>query len=318
MVEGGEQLHFLVPCGRLDLSGLENQKISVVGHQQGHLWEQIELPLRVTRMRGQVLLNLCSTAPIWLRNQITSHHDITYIRHKESFSWKFRWTYRTLAPLFLRRSKGIITVSEFSKHEISSIYNIPLEKFTIVPNAVDSRFVETPEQNEDSYFLAVASPNVHKNFGRLVKAYEEYCANGGTTRLVIAGSQPSHFTQDNSLSSQVEYLGRVTDDELIDLYARARAFLFPSLYEGFGIPPLEAQAAGTPVAAASVAAMPEVLQDSVMWFDPHNTSEMTRTMMQIDEDPALRENFRSLGLTNVARFSWKKSASIIVELLRTN
>lgn len=318
MVKSGEQLHFLVPNGKLDLSGLENQKITIVGRRQGHFWEQVELPIYAAKMHDQTLLNLCSTAPMSVRNQISSHHDITYVRHTESFSWKFRLFYRALVPVFLRRSKAIITVSEFSKTEIATFYKIPAEKITVVPNAVDSRFMGTTRQVDAPYFLAVASPNVHKNFGRLVRAHEAYCANGGTTRLVIAGSQPKHFTQEAIHGSQVEYLGRVTDVALVALYANARAFFFPSLYEGFGIPPLEAQAAGTPVAAARAASMPEVLQNSVAWFDPCSEEEMTSTMNQLDEDPDLRVQIQALGLENVSRFSWENSAARVVKLLREN
>lgn len=315
MLETGQQLHFLVPDENLDTSGLESQKFTVVGNRKGHLWEQIDLPLHMAKIPDQTLLSLCSTAPMLLKNQISTHHDITYVRHRESFSWKFRLLYRLLVPIFLRRSKAIITVSEFSKREISSFYKIALEKVTVVPNAVDSRFLAKPSDDEDPYFLAVASPNLHKNFDRLVGAHGQYRASGGTTRLVIAGSQPKHFTQGATQGNHVEYLGRVSDADLVTLYAKARAFLFPSLYEGFGIPPLEAQAVGTPVAAASVAAMPEVLQDSVAWFNPYSEAEMTATMARLDGDPELRDDIRSRGLANVARFSWIKSAGLVVDLL---
>jgi glycosyltransferase involved in cell wall biosynthesis len=307
----------LVPSNTVVPGWLGGENTVRVGRLRGHAWEQIDLPRYLARRGSPLLLSLASTAPMRYRNQICTHHDITYVRYPTSFSPSFRLLYRVIVPRMLRSSQSIITVSEFSRSEIASHYGVDIAKISVVPNAADDRFRPDPGPDDRPYFLGVSSPNEHKNFQRLLAAYE---AAQGTLEsdLVIIGQQTSSFVAqqyDVAESTRVNFTGRVSDEELVHLYQHARAFVFPSLYEGFGIPPLEAQQCGIPVASSNAASLPEVLGDSVLYFDPRDVSRLGDVLTQLDSDPDLRSRLREAGYANAARYSWEKSASQILSIV---
>ncbi|GAB3753247.1 glycosyltransferase family 1 protein [Zhihengliuella somnathii] len=288
-----------------------------IGRAQGHVWEQVDLPLYLKRNGSPLLIGLSSTAPAFYRNQFAPHHDVTYVRYPESFSWKFRLVYRILAPLFLKNARRIITVSEFSRDEIAEHFGVPTEKFVVIPNAPSAFFFEhrgepsaSQEDARRPYFLAVSSPNVHKNFERLEEAFRAFVdETGSDVELRIIGQQAHTFAARESRSTaNIRYLGRVSDSELAQTYAGALAFVFPSLYEGFGIPPLEAQAAGAPVLASNAASIPEVLGKSALYFNPMDIADISRLLGATAADECLRNNLRRQGLENAIRYSWTESA----------
>ncbi|MBU9848541.1 glycosyltransferase, partial [Rahnella aceris] len=141
----------------------------------GHLWEQITLPLYLYKNERPLLINLCNTAPVSYPNQIVTHHDITYLKFPKSFPFSFRLLYRLIAPLILKNSKHIITVSDFSKKEIVTNYRCPLDKISVIPNAYSDIFkpyiTKTDLQKKENYLLAVSSTNFHKNFHGLIDAF---------------------------------------------------------------------------------------------------------------------------------------------------
>jgi glycosyltransferase involved in cell wall biosynthesis len=183
----------------------------------------------------------------------------------------------------------------------------------VVPNAVSGDFHPgSQETNKQDYLLAVSSPSAHKNFSRMIEAFLMLRGHEDL-QLRIVGGASGVFNDDNlqrlaSRDSRIQFLGRLSDSELIAQYQNATAFVFPSLYEGFGIPPLEAQACGCPVLAANAASIPEVLQASALYFDPLDVSHMSAAMERILTDIPLRQSLRRRGLINVARFSWEESA----------
>ena len=280
---------------------------------KGHYWEQITLPKYLKSIGSPLLINLCSTAPIFYQNQIVTHHDVTYVRYPESFSFKFRLLYKLLIPKMLASSKSVITVSNFSKKEISEVYNIPIEKFKIIYNAVNENFNPNTNIPYGDFCLAVSSPNLHKNFHRMIEAF---LLSDTTLNLYIIGGQALSFSNiDYQSDSRIKFLGRIDDAELINLYQNAAFFIFPSLYEGFGIPPLEAQACGCPVIASNTASIPEVLGNSVEYFDPLNVNEIQLAIEKIANNKEFRDSLTMLGYENVKRFSWKKSASELNDLI---
>jgi glycosyltransferase involved in cell wall biosynthesis len=292
--------------------------VEAVGRLRGHAWEQIDLPRYLRRQGNPLLLNLMSTAPVYYTNKVMTAHDITYIRHPESFSRRFRALYGAIVPPALRRSHHILTVSEFSRSEISSHFGLDPERFIVVPNAVDTRFSPCADRAEGTakpYLLTVSSTNRHKNFNAMVRAYQK-SRLFPETELKVVGSHNRSFSDTGASTGHgVTFLGRVSDERLIELYRGATAFVFPSLYEGFGIPVLEAQASGTPVLAAGVASLPEVLGDSALFFDPHDVDQIAKRITQVATSANLREDLRGLGLKNVARFSWERSAQIVSNVL---
>jgi glycosyltransferase involved in cell wall biosynthesis len=286
-----------------------------IGALTGHAWEQISLP-RYTTKDARLLLNLGSTGPALLSRQVVTNHDITYVRHPESFALAFRVLYRAITPVLLRRASRIITVSEFSKREIAAFFRVPESKFVVVPNSADATFTPGSSRTGDPYLLAVSSPSSHKNFGRLLDAYAKVDPESRPRLVIAGGTAPALVRPDLAQHESVEFVGRVGDDELLDLYRGASAFIFPSLYEGFGIPPLEAQACGVPVLAADIPSSREVLLDSARYFNPMSVSDITRAIHEAAHFTATqRDEIVASGLQNADRFSWGRSAQDISAVL---
>lgn len=312
-------LVFVSPPGIRMEETAEKLGAQVIGRNRGHLWEQLDLPVYLRRNGYPWLLSLCATAPVFYRRQVVTHHDITYVRHPESYSRAFRTAYRLMTPLMLKHAQSLITVSEFSRREISEFYHVPLNQILVVPNAVSGAFQPRRLEIPRPYLLAVSSPSAHKNFGRLIEAFLRLKDHPAVELRIVGGANgifanPS-LQQQAMGDPRIHFLGRLTDAQLIEQYQLASAFVFPSLYEGFGIPPLEAQACGCPVLAANAASIPEVLQSSALYFDPLDVDQMARAMALVLDNPSIGDHLRTLGLRNVARFSWQASARLISDHL---
>ncbi|MEP6611060.1 MAG: glycosyltransferase family 1 protein [Mucilaginibacter sp.] len=312
---------FLAPPDITENDTTLKLKILKIGKRSGPLWEQIDLPLFLKKRSNPLLINLGSTAPIFYKNQIVSHHDITFIKYPQSFSKSFRAYYSFLVPKMLKKSKLFITVSEFSKKEISGYFNYPAKKIHVIPNAIDQKFHPAPikTKNKKKYLLAVSSPNYHKNFERMIEAF--FLADlGDSIELKIVGSQESNFTRSDLMTKMtdnpgIKFLGHISDDQLISLYQNASVFIFPSLYEGFGIPPLEAQACGCPVISSNRASMPEVLKDSVLYFDPEDVNAISTLIKVVLNEHKVSANLIEAGIKNASRYSWIDSASKLNNLI---
>lgn len=308
---------------RRDIGGLE---VHSLGAHTGHLWEQWDLPRAIIRRRANrrptLLLSLMNTGPALLRHQVLTHHDVTYARYPHTYSWTFRTFYRTLSSVTMRRARRIVTVSEFSRREIADVYGVPPEKIVVVPNAAGPRFTPATHWSPSThpYFLAVSSDLVHKNLDLLLQSFTDFVdGTDSRTRLRLVGSRPSFAggaePGHRGDGPRVQWVGRVDEEELVALYRGARALVFPSLYEGFGIPPLEAQACGCPVISSDAASLPEVLADSAVFFSPHDPHGLTTLLAEIDRDGERRERLRVDGLANQARFSWAESARTLSDAI---
>jgi len=218
----------------------------------------------------------------------------------------------------LKSSKKLITVSEFSKKEISEAFNYNANNIVVVSNAVNSSFTPSIDHgSKERYLLLVSSKNYHKNFHGAIAAFSQL-AGYGNLSLKIIGAANGSFSEMNLTNEHVdniEFMGRVDDAALIKLYQGALGFVFPSYYEGFGIPPLEAQACGCPVISSNKASMPEVLLDSALYFDPYNIDDIALHMKELIDDENLRSELREKGYLNVKRFSWYSSASKVNEII---
>ncbi|MMZ59116.1 Glycogen synthase [compost metagenome] len=213
-------------------------------------------------------------------------------------------------------------MSEFSKNEIHSVFKYPKNNISVIYNAVSNAFHNLNEDFSDTrneYLLAVSSPNFHKNFHGMLSAFETISKKYDISLKIIGKTAVSFSKQDFSKllsqSDKVEFMGRVDDEELIKLYQNALAFVFPSFYEGFGIPPLEAQSCGCPVISSNTASMPEVLKNSVIYFDPSNIKAIENAMEKIISDPELRKELIKKGNENIKRFSWNTSAQRISDIV---
>lgn len=309
---------FISPKGIIDTSTAKELEAQIYGKYSGYLWEQIELPIFLKENGNPLLLNLCNMAPIFYRNKISTIHDITFIKYPESFSIKFKLIYKTFIPLILKTSKHIFTVSEFSKQDLSQYYHININNISVIPNAVNENFFPHTDYklSKTKYILAASSVKKNKNFIVVLESFLSALKQAPDIHLFIIGDVQSSSFKKIDISKykripQIHFLGRVTDNELIKYYSNARAFIFPSLYEGFGIPVIEAQACGCPVIAANTSSLPEVLKDSALLCNPHSISDFTNCILQIFRSDELYNSLRKKGEQNKKRFSWNKSATLV-------
>lgn len=311
-------LIFLVHCKNeiIDQSLLNLFNIQEIKGGKGHYWEQVTLPCYLNSIGKPLLINLANTAPIFYINKISTLHDIIFIKYPKSYSWKFRSFYKILIPLILKTSKKVITVSNYSKEDICNYYKVDSKTINVVYNSYSEIFYSDRLIEKKNYALAVSSPNLHKNFNSMIDAFLSSKIN---LDLKIIGSLSNVFDSPKySSDERIDFLGRVSDKELVELYKNAKFFIFPSLYEGFGIPPLEAQACGCPVVSSNASSLPEVLSQSAYFFDPLNLKSISDALVKIDSDGELREELIQKGFINIQRFSWTKSATQLNEILLSN
>jgi glycosyltransferase involved in cell wall biosynthesis len=277
----GVQRYTLEILKRLSLAHLELSPHYFSRGFAGHLWEQGVLPLKLRR--DQLLWSPSNCGPLALRNQVVTMHDIAPIDHPEWFTKRFALWYQMLIPRLVYRVRHIITVSEFTKNRLINALQVPAEKITVIYNGVDSRFcplpVEMASQSLEAmklpssrYVLSLCSIGQRKNIVRLLKAWEQIEGRYKDIWLVIAGAEGSELVFEKVLHKQlpprVHFTGHVPEEHLAALYTGAIVYVYVSLYEGFGLPPLEAMATGCPVIVSKTTALPEVCKEAAYYVAP--------------------------------------------------
>lgn len=291
-----------------------------LGYVGGHLWEQFVLP-RLIR-EGEILWSPAN-AGVWsVANQVVTIHDASVFDHPEWFRPTFAaWT-RLSWKILAKRAKAIITVSEFSKKRLQHFLKIPDEKIHSVYNGVGEPFELQSEKQihqvkekhgiSKPYFLFVGTLEPRKNLKALLQAWEMTGLN--KYELFMAGAESAgrvfNVTNHGRSIRRVANMayGYIPDEDLPALYSGAAAFVFPSLYEGFGLPILEAMACGTPVIASDIEAFREIYGDAAMLVNPREPKEIAHALQFIIEDKFIRENLRQRGLEKAAQLSWDESA----------
>lgn len=258
-----------------------HQPLEIIKSSAGIAWEQVRLPLYLRAKGNPLLISLCNAAPVFYGNKITCVHDIAFERYPQFFSRKFVFYYKWLIPNVLRNSRHIITVSEFSKREISSFYGIDSSQITVVPNA--SAFSKGPaneavKAHSRPYFLFVGSLDPRKNLIFLLRAFTE--AAIADVDLIIVGAAHASFASNTAIAkyqqmSNIIFTGYVSDEQLRSYYAGALALVNPSLYEGFGLPIAEALSMGCPVLASDIEAFREVGGTDVVYFNTADAMELS-------------------------------------------
>lgn len=290
-----------------------NLPVQVLNGFKGHLWEQFTLPMFLYKNKIKKIVNFCNTAPLLFNGNYVFIHDLAFLRFPENFSKKFLYSYKMLIPIIYKKSVNVFTVSEFSKTELEFFLGGNKNVKVIPCGITDFESLDGRIENDDiPYFLAVSSMSPHKNFKYLVTEFLN--ANIDGVKLKIVGGKNSNFSNQFYFlnDDRVEFLGRVSDEELAKLYSGALAFVFPSYYEGFGIPPLEAQIHHCPIISSNAASLPEVLGDSALYIDPFLEGDLAEKMKQIYYSKELRENLVVKGDENIKRFDWAKSASVLI------
>lgn len=313
---GGEPHWVLLHPPGGGIPGLRRIEQRRVGRDGGslHAWEQWSLPRAA---RGGLLLNLSGSAPCFSGPTAAMLHDAAVFDHPEAYSLAFRTWYRFLFARLAMRAERLFTVSEFSRTRLAARLGVAEARFDVVPNAADhlepvvadESVLGRHDLHGGRYLLAVASANPTKNLRALIDAF----ASLGVPelRLVIVGGRNARvFAGDADAADPpcVVRTGPLGDPQLKTLYGRALALVIPSLYEGFGLPALEAMAQGCAVAASNAGALPEVCGEAALFFDPSSPAAIAEALRRVVADEALRIRLQQAGRQQAARFSWSASA----------
>lgn len=296
---------------------------------RGHAWEQFILPAKVGK---GLLWSPSNTGPLVIERQVVTLHDLVPMDHPEWLNPRFAAWYRFLTPRLVQRVRGVLTVSEFTKQRIIAHCPEAESKTHVVHNAVDARFrpigtdlVEQVRKRmgipSGHYFLALGSLEPRKNLSRLLQAWVTIQVQiPDDVWLVIAGAQGRGLVfgevSFENLPPRVHLTGHVPDELLPALYSGAIAAPYLSLYEGFGLPPLEAMACGTPVLTSNVTSLPEVVGDAALMVEPYDVEAIADGLKRLVEDFFLRDELRRKGLERAKRFNWDKTAELTWQVLQ--
>lgn len=295
---------------------LKNIEIKKIGSLKGHLWEQIELPLYV---KNKFLFNFCNCAPLVKKNQIVTIHDVAVCAVPYAYSKTFRIWYKFMYKILTSRLKKIFTVSEFSKKELNKYFNIPLDRVEVTYNGIDHMKNIKPDENifskfgieKNNYILAVSSLNPSKNF-RLIL---ETAKISPEFNFVIAGGTNSNIFKEQGLeiTSNVKFIGYVNDEELVALYKYASCFVYPSIYEGFGIPPLEAMYFNCPVIVSDIEVFKEIYMDSVLYCDINDNNILREKIILLSKN-SMMKNFVINKMQNLKeKYKWNNIISYLLK-----
>ncbi len=292
-----------------------------------HLWEQAYLPLKLKP--GQLLWSPTNTGPAWYRNQVVTVHDGAVFAHPEWFSRQYVAWRRLVLPKLIRHARHLITVSEFAKENICNNTGLPEEKITVIPNGINHAFFRPACFAEvepvlgkyhlvGNYLLTVGSFDPRKNFRRLLEAWSRIEEKYPDITMVVVGGDSANFADHGTIqqAQKVCLLGYCPDQDLPALYSGAMAFLYPSIFEGFGLPPLEAMACGTAVVTSGISSLPEVVGDAALLVDPYDVESIINGIEKIITDDELRERFCSKGLQRASQFTWERTADRTWQVLQ--
>ena len=294
----------------------------------------IELPVLAKSMKLDILHTQYFIPFLCPCDIFCTIHDICFEHFKDIFTKKEYIRQKLLIPYAAKHSKKVFTVSEYSKKDIADHYKVPKENIIVTYNAVGEEFrklsqkeLDLPELrgkfgiSADRYILSVCNLQPRKNLVRLIKAFISLKQEqSGAEQLVIVGKKAwmyndiiSEALQD---SKDIIFTDYVSNEDLIRLYNGAHCFVYPSFFEGFGIPPLEAMACGTPVAVSNATSLPEVVGDAGIYFDPFSVEEIRNAIMRLLGDVELCKEQIQKGLKRIKEFCWKNASKIITDTYR--
>jgi glycosyltransferase involved in cell wall biosynthesis len=292
------------------------------------LWEQTFLPFRLRRHRIDVVLNPGFTAPILSgRPSVTVFHDLQHKRHPEFFRWFDLPFWNLLLGLSLARSRSVIAVSEATARDVGQYYPGAASKAVVIRHGVDPEFFRIGDRRRaagaipDKYILTVSTLHPHKNLGRVLEAFASFRKAHPEFRLVIAGlkgfasEQLDARRRELNLEQSVRFTGWIPRPELYDLFEGATAYIAPSEFEGFGMPVIEALAAGIPTACSTIAPFDEIAGSAAARFDPGSVPAIVSAMEVAACDADFRCRALAAGPEQARRFDWEETARLTLEQL---
>lgn len=272
------------------------------------LWEQFALPFAVRRYGLDVLFNPGFTAPFWCGcPMVTVFHDLQHKRHPEYFRWFDLPFWRFFLWMAARRSRGIIAVSKATRDDFRRYYGRSAE---VIYHGVEPKFFEIAKQRDPrDYLLCVSTLHPHKNIERLLRVYQR---RSDLPKLIVTGMRGFAANElEATRPESVEFTGWIPREKLYELYRCARGFIYPSTFEGFGMPVLEAMAAGVPLACSDIPVLREVAGDCAIYFDPFDDSGIEHALVHLatEQIPTEAEQRRA------AEFTWEKTAHATLDYL---
>lgn len=306
-----------------------NFRAVVEGARPYSVAEQVRLPLVLARERVDLLHEPHYVLPPAIRcRTVVTIHDCIHLMFPQYLPSRLAVVYsRASMWAAARKADRILTVSEASKRDILRFFDVPPEKVSVIHNAIDERFLAPPDvprmeqvrqryQLDGPFVLYVGNIKPHKNLDRLIAAFARARQAGPDgLKLVIIGDDVSRYpvlrqtVHRNKLDKHVRFLGFQSHETLMAVYRLARVFVFPSLYEGFGFPPLEAMACGTPVVTSNVSSLPEVAGDAALLVDPYDVDALAAGITRALTDEALRADLAARGRARAREFSWAQSVA---------
>jgi glycosyltransferase involved in cell wall biosynthesis len=294
----------------------------IKGHLNRLIWTQSKLPKIYQNLKSQLLFSPIPEAPIYTDcHFIVMSHDMIPLRFPKPFSPLTPY-HRYYTPQVLNQAQHIICNSQATAKDISKFYQIPSNKITPIPLACDRshfHFLNLPTKN---YFLYIGRQHPYKNLQRLINAFSQI-PNKNDYELWLVGPKDKRYTpllekqvQELEINHLIKFLNYVPYNELPTIINQALALVFPSLWEGFGLPVLEAMACGTPVITSNISSLPEVTGDAAILINPYHTEEITAAMTTIINDSETRKQLSQQGIKRATKFSWEKTGLATVEVLK--
>ncbi len=266
--------------------------------------------------------------PMRAAQQIVTIQDASYFSPHTQLKWHQRLLSHAILKRVTRKADHIFTISQFSKDELIKYTDVAPEKISPIYLGIDhqqfSNITETPPNETTPFFFYVGNTKPHKNLKRLVQAFELLLKEGYKYRLLFAGKKEgfrvnsdveAYVAQTPLLRNHVSFLGAIDDATLLGLYTHAQALVYPSLYEGFGFPPVEAMRFGCPAIVARAGSIPEVCGEAAYYVDPLNIEDIAAGLKKVATDQALRQKLKSAGQTHAKRFTWDKCAEEHFEVI---
>ena len=299
---------------------------------RGHWWA-VGLPLYVTKARFDLFHGTNFEVPFWNRHSVVTIHDLSAVLHREKHRDSLARRARLRLPIVAKLARKIITPTESVKREVCEHLRVKANKVIAIPSAARQSFRPVPSEQtvetrkrlaiEDDFLLFVGTLEPRKNLLTLLKAFDQIVRQTSLRpQLVIAGGEgwlmdeTFSFIKHSGIGDRLRLTGYLGDAELRALYSSCRIFVYPSLYEGFGLPPLEAMACGAPVIAGRVAALQEVLGSAARLFDPLNVEALAGSIVELMENEEERSRLASNGPKHAAKFSWAETARRTLNVYR--
>ncbi|MFB8797836.1 MAG: glycosyltransferase family 1 protein [Microcoleus sp.] len=284
-------------------------------------WTQFNLPKIYNKLDSNLIFSPIPEAPLYSGcRYIVTVHDLIPLRFFKRFS-RLRAYFRYYIPQVLRQAEHIICDSQATAEDVANFFQIPAKKMTAIPLACDNinfRHLDLPTKN---YFLYTGRNDPYKNLERLITAFASL-SDRTNYELWLAGP-PNTYTpqliaqvEELGLKSSIKFLGYVSYEQLPVLMNQAIALVFPTLWEGFGLPILEAMACGTPVITSNLSSMPEVAGDAALLVNPYSVGEIAEAMKTVATDSKLRSNLKTASLARSAQFSWNKTGETTANILQ--